>query len=50
LKCFSELKYELNEEKEYIDCIEYLLKNYELITMKKRPRNKKKNRPNDIGI
>ena len=42
LKCFSELKYELNEEKEYIDCIEYLLKNYELITMKKRPRNKKK--------
>ena len=50
LKCFSELKYELNEEKEYIDCIEYLLKNYELITMKKRPRNNKKNRPNDIGI
>ena len=50
LKCFSELKYELNEEKEYIDCIEYLLKNYELITMKKRPKNKKKNRPNDIGI
>ena len=50
LKCFSELKYEMNEEKEYIDCIEYLLKNYELITMKKRPRNKKKNRPNDIGI
>jgi hypothetical protein len=42
LKCFSELKYELKEEKEYIDCIEYLLKNYELITMKKRPRNKKK--------
>ena len=50
LKCFSQLKYEMNEEKEYIDCIEYFLKNYELITMQKRPRNRKKNRPNGIGI
>ena len=50
LKCFSELKYEMNEEKEYIDCIEYFLKNYELLTMQKKPRNRKKNRPNGIGI
>jgi hypothetical protein len=50
LKCFSQLKKEMNEEKEYIDCIEYFLMNYELITMKKRPRNRKKNRPNDISI
>ena len=42
LKCFSELKYEMNEEKEYIDCIEYFLKNYELLTMQKKPRNRKK--------
>ena len=50
LKCFSQLKNEMSEEKEYIDCIEYFFKNYEIITMKKRPRNRKKNRPNDIGI
>ena len=50
LKCFSELKYEMNEEKEYIDCIEYFFKNYELITIHKRPRNRKKNRPNGIDI
>lgn len=50
LKCFSQLKGEMNEEEEYINCIEYFLKNYESITMKKKPRNRKKNRPNDIGI
>ena len=50
LKCFSQLKNEMNEEKEYIDCIEYFLKNYELLTMQKKPRNRKKNRPNGIGI
>ena len=50
LKCFSQLKYEMNGEKEYIDYIEFYLKNYELITMKKRPRNRKKNRPNNICI
>ena len=50
LKCFSQLKYEMKEEKEYIDYIEFYLKNYELLTMKKRPRNREKNRPNNIGI
>ncbi len=50
LKCFSQLKGEMDEEEEYINCIEYFLKNYESITMKKKPRNRKKNRPNDIGI
>lgn len=50
LKCFSQLKDEMNEEEEYKNCIEYFLKNYESITMKKKPRNRKKNRPNDIGI
>ena len=50
LICISQLKEEMSEEKEYIQCIEYFLNNYEKITKNKRSRQRKKNRTKDICI
>lgn len=50
LICFSQLKELMNEEKEYIKCIEYYLYHYEKIIMNKKTRHRKKYRTNDICI
>lgn len=42
LKCFKEIKNEISIEKEYIDLLEYYLKNFERIINNKKPRKSRK--------